>query len=40
MSVIIWGIFLGILVANDENTDSHKYFVNIDENLYQILSKP
>jgi len=27
----IWGN--GILVPNDGNTDSHKYFVNIDENL-------
>jgi len=24
---------IGILIPNDGNTDSHKYFVNIDENL-------
>jgi len=31
---------IGILVPNDGNTDSQKYFVNIDENLWQVLSKP
>jgi len=31
---------IGILVPNDGNVDSLKYFVNTDKNLWQVLSKP